>query len=107
MTQDSGRPTGEQPVPAAEDRGEDVPAREEPVRPDEDKMPAHEENPAAEQQSAATQRYLDAGRASMAEARKDGTPDYDPRAHERAVEFARRAAGDLQAKRVQTPRSDD
>ena len=36
--------------------------------------------------------YIEAGRVAAAEARKDGTPEYDPRAHQRAVEHERKMA---------------
>jgi len=43
-----------------------------------------------EHESEAARRYVEAGRVAAAEARKTGTPEYDPRAHERAVEHERR-----------------
>ncbi|WNB87508.1 translation initiation factor 2 [Cellulomonas sp. ATA003] len=45
----------------------------------------------------AARRYVEAGRMAAAEARKAGTPDYDHRAHDRAVEFERKAAEALAA----------
>lgn len=49
----------------------------------------------SEQESEAVRRYVEAGRVSAAEARKTGTPEYDPRAHERAVEHERKMADEL------------
>jgi hypothetical protein len=46
----------------------------------------------SEQESAAARMYIEAGRVAAAEARKSGTPDYDQRAHERAVEHERKMA---------------
>ena len=46
----------------------------------------------SEQESEAARKYIEAGRVAAAEARKSGTPDYDPRAHERAVEHERKMA---------------
>jgi len=48
-----------------------------------------------EREKVAAQRYIEAGRVSAAEARKTGTPEYDPRAHERAVEHERKMADEL------------
>ncbi|WP_298457017.1 translation initiation factor 2 [uncultured Cellulomonas sp.] len=45
----------------------------------------------------AQRRYVEAGRIAAAEARKAGTPDYDHRAHDRAVEHERKAAEALAA----------
>ena len=42
--------------------------------------------------SEAARRYVEAGRIAAAEARKAGTPEYDHRAHDRAVEHERKAA---------------
>jgi hypothetical protein len=48
-------------------------------------------------ESEAAKRYVEAGRIAAAEARKAGTPEYDPRAHDRAVEHERKAAEALAA----------
>ena len=48
-----------------------------------------------EHESEAARRYIEAGRVAAAEARKTGTPEYDPRAHERAVEHERKMADEL------------
>lgn len=48
-----------------------------------------------EQESEAARRYIEAGRVAAAEARKSGTPEYDSRAHERAVEHERKMAEEL------------
>ncbi len=45
----------------------------------------------------AARRYVEAGRIAAAEARKAGTPEYDHRAHDRAVEYERKAAEALAA----------
>ena len=45
----------------------------------------------------AQKRYVEAGRIAAAEARKAGTPEYDHRAHDRAVEHERKAAEALAA----------
>jgi hypothetical protein len=50
-----------------------------------------------EHESEAAQRYIEAGRVAAAEEGKTGTPEYDPRAHERAVEHERKM-GELLAK---------
>ncbi|QTE28331.1 translation initiation factor 2 [Pengzhenrongella sicca] len=50
---------------------------------------------ASEQENEAARRYIEAGKVSAAEARKSGTPEYDPRAHERAVEHERKMADEL------------
>ncbi len=50
---------------------------------------------ASEQENEAARRYVEAGKVSAAEARKSGTPEYDPRAHERAVEHERKMADEL------------
>jgi len=49
------------------------------------------------QESDAARRYVEAGKIAAAEARKAGTPEYDHRAHDRAVEFERKAAEALAA----------
>ncbi|WP_309708235.1 translation initiation factor 2 [Pseudolysinimonas sp.] len=49
----------------------------------------------SEQESEAARRYIEAGKVAAAEARKSGTPEYDPRAHERAVEHERKMADEL------------
>jgi len=49
----------------------------------------------SEHESEAARRYVAAGRVSAAEARRSGTPEYDPRAHERAVEHERKMADEL------------
>ena len=54
----------------------------------------HESEPAT--------RLAEASRVARAELDKQGTPDYDPRAHERAVEFERKAAEALRAQRQGT-----
>jgi len=48
-----------------------------------------------ERETEAARRYIEAGRVAAAEARKTGTPEYDPRAHERAVEHERKMADEL------------
>ncbi len=48
-------------------------------------------------ESDAARRYIEAGKVAAAEARKAGTPEYDHRAHDRAVEHERRAAEALAA----------
>jgi len=48
-------------------------------------------------ESEAARRYVEAGRIAAAEARKAGTPEYDHRAHDRAVEAERKAAEALAA----------
>lgn len=50
-------------------------------------------------ESEAAKRLAEASRVARAELDKQGTPDYDPRAHERAVEFERKAADALKAER--------
>jgi hypothetical protein len=47
--------------------------------------------------SDAARRYVEAGKIAAAEARKAGTPEYDHRAHDRAVEHERKAAEALAA----------
>ncbi len=47
---------------------------------------------ARESAAAATRRVAEAGRRATEEARKQGTPDYDPRQHRKALERERRAA---------------
>ena len=44
-------------------------------------------------------RLAEASRIATQELHKQGTPDYDPRAHERAVEAERKAAEALRASR--------
>jgi len=56
---------------------------------------------------AAEKRYVEAGRIAAAEARKAGTPEYDHRAHDRAVEHERKAAEALAAAQEGAPRSAD
>ena len=51
-----------------------------------------------ESQEAAS-RLSEASRIATQELHKQGTPDYDPRAHERAVEAERTAANAVQARR--------
>ncbi|WP_242511534.1 translation initiation factor 2 [Pengzhenrongella frigida] len=53
-------------------------------------------------QSEAAKRYIEAGRVAAAEARKTGTPEYDPRAHERAVEHERKMAEELAKEQAAT-----
>ncbi|NMR19392.1 translation initiation factor 2 [Cellulomonas fimi] len=48
-----------------------------------------------EHQDDVARRYVEASRIAAAEARKTGTPEYDPRAHQRAVEHERRLAETL------------
>ena len=50
-------------------------------------------------ESEAATRLAEASRVARAELDKQGTPDYDPRAHERAVEFERKAAEAFRAER--------
>ncbi|GIG29947.1 hypothetical protein [Cellulomonas marina] len=45
----------------------------------------------AAQEPTTTGRYAERQRAAAAELHKTGTPDYDPRSHERAVEATRKA----------------
>lgn len=47
------------------------------------------------QQQDVAKRYVEAGKIAQDEARKEGTPDYDPRAHQRAVELERKLAREL------------
>lgn len=47
---------------------------------------------ARESAAEATRRVAEASRRATAELHKQGTPDYDPREHEKAVERAHRAA---------------
>jgi len=51
-----------------------------------------------ESQDAAA-RLAEASRIATQELHKQGTPDYDPRAHERAVEAERKAAEAVRARR--------
>ena len=51
-------------------------------------------------ESDAARRYVEAGRIAAAEARKAGTPEYDHRAHDRAVEHERKAAAALAAEQA-------
>ena len=51
-------------------------------------------------ESDAARRYVEAGRIAAAEARKAGTPEYDHRAHDRAVEHERKAAEALAAEQA-------
>ena len=51
-------------------------------------------------ESDAARRYVEAGRIAAAEARKAGTPEYDHRAHDRAVEAERKAADALAAEQA-------
>ncbi len=46
----------------------------------------------AQQQTPADKKYVEAKTAAAELARKQGTPEYDPRAHRAAVERERRAA---------------
>lgn len=52
------------------------------------------------EQSDAARRYVEAGKVAAAEARKAGTPEYDHRAHDRAVEHERKAAEALAAEQA-------
>jgi hypothetical protein len=47
---------------------------------------------ARESAAKATRRVAEASRRASAELHKQGTPDYDPRQHQKAVERERRAA---------------
>jgi len=47
---------------------------------------------AGESAAEATRRVAEASRRASAELHKQGTPDYDPRQHQKAVERERRAA---------------
>ncbi|VTR78754.1 MULTISPECIES: translation initiation factor 2 [Cellulomonas] len=47
---------------------------------------------ARESAAEATRRVAEASRRASAELHKQGTPDYDPRQHQKAVERERRAA---------------
>lgn len=49
----------------------------------------------------ADRRLAEASRLATEELHKQGTPDYDPRAHERAVEAERRAAEAVRAAKEQ------
>ena len=46
----------------------------------------------SDQEHEAAQRLAEASRVASTELHKQGTPEYDSRAHERAVEFERKAA---------------
>ncbi len=50
-------------------------------------------------ESAAARRLAEASRAATVELHKQGTPEYDQRAHERAVEAERKAAEAVAAER--------
>lgn len=52
---------------------------------------AHEDG-TRESAAEATRRVAEASRRASAELHKQGTPDYDPRQHQKAVERERRAA---------------
>lgn len=49
-------------------------------------------------------RLAEASRIATQELHKQGTPDYDPRAHERAVEAERKAAEAVRAHQEDEPR---
>lgn len=55
-------------------------------------MTTAHEGDARESAAEATRRVAEASRRATAELHKQGTPDYDPRQHEKAVERERRAA---------------
>lgn len=57
-------------------------------------MTAPHEGGARESAAEATRRVAEASRRATAELHKQGTPDYDPRQHEKAVERERRAIED-------------
>jgi hypothetical protein len=52
-------------------------------------------------ESEAAKRLAEASRAATIELHKQGTPDYDARAHQRAVEFERKAVEAVEAERTQ------
>jgi len=52
-------------------------------------------------ESAAARRLAEASRAATIELHKQGTPEYDQRAHQRAVEAERKAAEAFAAEREQ------
>lgn len=53
-----------------------------------------------EQESVAARRLAEASRAATIELHKQGTPEYDQRAHQRAVEQERKAAEAVAAERA-------
>lgn len=55
-------------------------------------MTTAHEGDARETAAEATRRVAEASRRATAELHKQGTPDYDPRQHQKAVERERRAA---------------
>ncbi len=55
-------------------------------------MTTDHEGDARESAAEATRRVAEASRRATAELHKQGTPEYDPRQHEKAVERERRAA---------------
>lgn len=55
-----------------------------------------------ERETEAARRYIEAAQVAAAEARKTGTPEYDPRAHERAVEHERKMAEALAKEQAET-----
>ncbi len=55
-------------------------------------MTTAHEGDARESAAEATRRVAEASRRATAELHKQGTPEYDPRQHEKAVERERRAA---------------
>ncbi|NHT18129.1 translation initiation factor 2 [Cellulomonas sp. IC4_254] len=55
-------------------------------------MTTPHEGDARESAAEATRRVAEASRRATAELHKQGTPDYDPRQHQKAVERERRAA---------------
>lgn len=57
-------------------------------------MTTAHEGDARESAAEATRRVAEASRRATAELHKQGTPEYDPRQHEKAVERERRAAQD-------------
>ena len=55
-------------------------------------MTSTHEGDGRESAAEATRRVAEASRRASAELHKQGTPDYDPRQHQKAVERERRAA---------------
>lgn len=54
-----------------------------------------------DQEHEGAQQLAEASRVATAELHKQGTPEYDARAHERAVEFERKAADAVAARESQ------
>ena len=59
-----------------------------------------------DQERVAAQRLAEASRVATTELHMQGTPEYDPRSHERAVEFERKAADALAALALPPHKSD-